>query len=346
MRGERRLPESRFVGGFEVLSHTSDLVGSSRSGGVISLIGAHALRPGETLQGFSGAVTFLTSDAYSIHSPRPIYYAGLFLVTMATLPEALKQVWLDRDRGDTAALPLKFSDACFREIYNNYFANDDRVIDTALTNTTERNLPPLIRTMEVVNDDEMDESWAEWIYSQTGRYPARIGCERLDDGMARSRMVATEMITAGSVLRAGCHWGAAVGLSSRKNFAVTEPGFICLVAGFYEEPNDVTSYGGPGGDNDVGEMFDIDALRNRNAWISRNQEDPGTITGDIGSVNTLNFWKHGSMTFKTDWDPQTFTVVADAESLANESTEGSEDYNSQIKGRVNMSVLSDMDVFR
>ena len=116
------------------------------------------------------------------------------------------------------------------------------------------------------------------------------------------------------------------------------------MAGFWEQPNNIESYGSvansAAGDN-IAEEFDMDLLRSRAAWMSRNQEEQA-YSGDIGDVNVLNYWQGGSMTFRNDWDPQVWNGTA----LVTEDGEGSEKYESRAVGNVSMRVLSDLDVFR
>ena len=140
MRGERRGTRTVSIGAHKSLGQESGTIAAGdapggvevKCGGVLNLVGIHAIRPGETVQGFKGSLNYITNNLYSVTSPRPIYIGGAYLVTMATLPESLKNVYIDRTRAIDAQLPIEFSAACFKEVYNNYYAADDYVLDSTV----------------------------------------------------------------------------------------------------------------------------------------------------------------------------------------------------------------------
>ena len=332
---------------------TLDTITGVKVGGTLRLLEFHPIRPGETVQGFNGSLHCITTNVYDVLSPRPIFVAGAFFVTMATLPESLKNVFVDRQRELTAALPQKFSSACFREIYNNYFAADDYFISSD-THVIQRVLPPIIRTMEVISDDEQQPTYSEWIYAQSGRYPARIGIERLSQKVNRSVAMYSQIIPGTS--KALCHFGSSVPIMDSKNRATVEPGFLCFVGGFFHEPYNTALYGGldvydPAIDT-LDDLFDGDKLRNADAWLQRQrQADQPVELGDIGAENVLNLFMNGSMTFHDDWDPRRYSPGAidatdnlddtlDDDDLSVETTD--ENWQTQMHLAVDASILSDL----
>ena len=304
------------------------------------------------MAGLKGRVEFLTERVYQVNSPGLVFVSGVYFVSMSVLPDELRTVFIDQSRGDTAALPSNrtWTGECFREIYNSWFATIDEFISADVSTDIQRRLPPLIQTIEVVGDDEPEMTYDDWIYAQTGRRLPKMGCERMFSRATRGGFKFTELLDASQ--GAVGHIGDIHHISCRKNRAAAEPGFVCLIAGCWEQPNSAAS---PSDTNEAGvqaygastSTFDTNLLRNSDTWISRQDDDAVNLGVISGTQASINLFEGGDVYFGTDWDPSTVahSDSATADATVPEATEGAEDYSHWQKAWFGMSVMTDIGLF-
>ena len=153
--------------------------------GQLQLAGCTALRAGETVAGRSAEVSVSIPTIFR-DSPRLIFHSAVYMVAMETLPSDLEAVFTDPDRTEGF---LDWTGYVFTDVYNTHYATPDILLSSKVTPTralTYRSgMPPLIQTMGVVGDDELEPDYREMVYLQTGtRLPIR-GCTLLSSKSSR-----------------------------------------------------------------------------------------------------------------------------------------------------------------
>ena len=262
--------------------------------------------------------------------------SGLYFVSMLTLPDALQEVFIDASRTPASALPgnRTWTGAVFREIFNTHFADADQWIADDTSTVIEHELPPLIKTIEVVGTDEEELTYMEWIFQQTGFNLPTVGC----DVMSRRNSLAgfsNMSLVAGRDAAFG-HFRVSHVHSVQKNWLAREPSFVAVVVGMQEQPNSSSLYTG-------GDEWDVDQhLRDQTTWISR-LDDATTELGVIDANEaTINLFEAGEVRFLSDWDPAKLSSTGTETA---EGTEGSETFSSLAQMWAGASVLTDIGLF-
>lgn len=272
-------------------------------------------------------------------------------MSIAAMPDSVRKIVEDDQAIDAVKLPSgsTWTREAFKQVYNDYYAFPDSII-TDLNADLDKapsadhageyydnrkivgRLHPLLRTMEVIGDDEVDLSYDEWVYAQTGRWPRSHGIEVLSQKMSRANFSSVGMLPGLNQPAGLLEQTLTVG--TMRNHACTEAAILLTVAGFWEQPNVYKSYeagtqslAGKSGHAEArrAELGNIDnfALRqgteddpffvvdffNSLDWfiprpIGANEADAlSTTLGDVGAVNALNFYLHGQQDNDGDWDP-------------------------------------------
>jgi hypothetical protein len=274
-------------------------------------------------------------------------------------------------RAISAALPKSgtFSANCFRNIVNDSFADSDTLIVSESSKATQAEIPSLIQTMELINDDNLSVTYDEMIYLITGYYPKNNKSENLTSRINKAALVTPSLVipTTGDPTLAGMY-GVVHKHSFQRNYICIEPTWLCLVVAMWEQPNSESIYNQVGlnepvswaaerfqgattssvgkadnGKIDRGEHFTVDEFRNLNAWmVDPTSDDP---VGDLDSDSiSLNYWLNGDVQFDYDWDPIVITGGTDAGSSVtvtpeSASAEGAEAFISNVHSHIGISTL-------
>ena len=223
MRGERRTHRSpRHFG-----------VKSNATSNRLYLLQALPLRPGETVAGSRTSVHFCTNHVYTPQSPGLIVHSALYFVSMRTMPEVIQKIFITPETTNPATLPgsRKWSGVLFRDIFNTHYATADEWIESDTSTATDAALPPLIHTMDVVNDDEQELTYEEFIFQQTGFHLPIEGCQRVS---SRTNLIRASGVmpvhgpASGQIISVGNIRGSHKH-SVTKNLLAREYGFLALV---------------------------------------------------------------------------------------------------------------------
>lgn len=281
----------------------------SGNAGLIRLVNDPiALRAGETLAGARISVSIQSKSLYAETSPKLIFHSAVYMVAVSTLPTQLQQVFTDPN---STRATLAWHHHCFVDIFNTHYATPDQAIGGAAadqdsfspsTLVLAHEVPPLIQTMAVVGDDELEPDYREMIYLQTGFMLPEHGCEKLSGRTSLSNFGDVEVVAgdrAGRVEASHLH-------SISRNHVAAEYSFICVVAGAWVQPyHNQVDYAVVAGNNPSllypeQERYDSTLLATQDEWIMRLTDAPNNL-GDVDatpntSEATINYFEGGSVT--------------------------------------------------
>ena len=278
--------------------------------------------------------------------------SALYFVSMQVLPDELREVFIDSTRTPTSALPgtWTWTKAVFREIFNTHFADADTWI-TGVPSDISADLPPLVKTIEVVGTDEEELTYDEWIFQQTGFNLPSIGCEPMSRMNSLGRFSSTSLVEG----RGAAYGHFRVNHVHRvaKNHLAAEPSFVGIVVGMQEQPNAQSTYEG-------GDTWDVDAyLRDQGSWITRLDDAEDGELGVVDSTHaTINLFQGGEIRFLNNWSPVKLTAAGAVSPEVSGQTDpvsdapatdaadaGGETYSSIAQVWAGASVLTDIGLF-
>ena len=202
---------------------------------------------------------------------------------------------------------------------------------------------------------------------ETGYTPFRLGIEVLSRGLQTAKSYDTFLPR--GLDEPAARFGGSISLKTKKNHTCVEPSFLCVVAGFWEQPNKFSAAPADALDDDVDgfmvpgtprvanalagtSTFTVDYFLDQKFWLPRPVgedvvEDSTTTFGDVGDVNVLNFYLQGHFDNDGDWDPRVlaWSATDKLHSFVNEATEGHEEYEMEVRGLMKLRILTDLGLF-
>ena len=302
--------------------------------------------------------------------------SGVYTFPFSELDDAWQEMFTDSSRTITSPMPegRDLRGEIFRKVYNDWYGGSNEFfIPTSKNKETQGVLRELIQTMEVVGDDDLELTYDEWIYLNTGSYPRMSKCRCLGMRVTRGKFIfpvhnlqAADRDTGVTVFG---KWANRHEYSWNKNLLCIEPTVVAFIGGAWREPSsqdiykkfdsdtnalDLTRFvtGADATDElDRGMPFEFEQFREAGAWLmdvypGAGGSDAYRIQGDLGDRSSLNYWMNGEVRFDYDWDPGWLGVEqATAEEDDNlvgqlETGEGDEAFISDDKFFCGVSVLN------
>lgn len=243
----------------------------------------------------SAEVRLVSQSMYPVYGPPPIVFSGLYLVGLEYLPEDFRRFFLT----DSDTTPISWSTAAFVEVYNRYFADEDYYLthsdlagNSSLSHIHSARLRPLIQTIDIVGDDELELTWQDFVEFQSGFRPSMPGAEVLDFKMARAAWITD----AGGIEQDAyySHYGRNFNHSVRKNHVAGQGAVLLHVIGNWSNPLVDAEYATHAttlvrDTSKSADTLDINRLTNRDDWIIRPLDDAtsevGVLAANAASIN-------------------------------------------------------------
>ena len=226
--------------------------------------------------------------------PPPLVFSALYMVGLEYMDEAFRRFFLT-----DADATVDWSGEAFKQVYNRYFADEDYYLTTT---PDAANLRPLIQTIDIVEDDELELSWSEFVEFQTG-FPVRMpGAEVLSFKIGRSG-VSPDM---GSVIDNVWygHLRKSFQHSVSKNHLAAQGAVLIMVCGNWSNPL-------LDGSDASGGTFDIAQLTNRDDWLIRSMDESDTNIGQLSaSKASINLFEGGDIYIPDGTDTNAIDVDA------------------------------------
>ena len=227
--------------------------------------------------------------------PAPILFSALYAVGTEFMEEKHRRFFMvDGDQS------TNWAEDAFRVVYNTYFQDEDYYISGS-EDVLDARLRPLIQTMELVGDDELELNWAEFIEFQTG-YPLRS-----PKAEVLSFKIGRAMPTGTGVFHNDClhhHFGKTFMHSVQRNRLLQQGGVILGIVGNWSHP----LLDGNGVSTPT-----VNKMNNRYDWYIKPMDDAaGDDRGDITSTqDSINLFYGGEIYVPDGVDlTDTFTVSA------------------------------------
>ena len=211
-------------------------------------------------------------------------FSGLYFLSFEYFPEDFRRFFLQADD-----MTLQHAQVAFRLLYNHYFGDEDYYL-TESEYVLEAALRPMIQTIEIVGDDELELTWEDFVEFQTGFRPmTRVG-----------EMLSWRISRAGRMLRAGSvednvyysHHIQSFSHSVVKNHVAGQGGVVMWLLGNWSNP--ILDGGGVGD-------FTINRLTNRDDWIIREMDEDSDNLGQLSSSQAaINLFEGGEIYVPND----------------------------------------------
>lgn len=194
---------------------------------------------------------------------------------------------------------IRWPEEAFKQVYNRYFADEDYFL-TADT-VTQANLRPLIQTIDIVGDDELELSWPEFVEFQTG-FPVRMpGAEVLSFKIGRAGLMTDSVQYIDNTAYA--HFRKSFQHSVTKNRLAAQGAIMLMVSGHWSNP---LLDGAPGGSR-----FDVSLLTNRDDWLIRSMDESDTNVGQLTATRaSINLFEGGDIYIPDTTDDRHIDVDA------------------------------------
>ena len=284
-----------------------------------------------------------TEKMYPIYTPSPIVSSKLVFVGLQYMEEKYRRFFLD----DSDVAGINWAQGAFRAYYNHHIADEDYYIQPT-EDVLDAALPPMIPTIDLVGDDELELSWPEFVEYQSGFKPSIPGAEILSGPTGRMKRI---MLPAVEDNTQYVHYERMFNHSVTKNHVADQGGVLLQL---------IFNWGNPlVTDNEDSAQLDINRLTNRDDWIIRPLDEESALLGKLSnSEAAINLFEGGdiyvpdtdtSATGTQDVDPDTFgggdEDTGVDESSRSEASAESDEFKFWVEQWFGGSVLTDINFF-